>query len=112
MIVFIALGPLPRSFNREALNEAFQVFLTQAFVGAVQVHDFHKVTVGPHGPSARGFRQIERLAGMTDDQPKWLSEDLTLVPFKRFESRFQVQVSIPLPGAPVLGGVVSPLQFC
>jgi hypothetical protein len=111
MIVFIALGPLPRSFNRKALNEAFQVFLTQAFVGAVQVHDFHNVTVGPACSRARCLRQVER-PNFADDYPKWLLEDLALVPFKRFESRFQVQVSIPLPGAPVLGGVVSPFQLC
>ena len=111
MIVVIALGPLPRSFNRKALDEALQVVFTQANVVAVEVHDFHKVTVGPACSSARCLRQVER-PNFADDYPKWLLEDLALVPFKRFESRFQVQVSIPLPGAPVLGGVVSPLQFC
>jgi hypothetical protein len=77
------------------LDEALQLFFTQAIIAAIQVHDFHKVTVGPAGPSARGFRQIERLAGMADDQPKWLLEDRKLVPFKRFESRFKVQVAVP-----------------
>jgi hypothetical protein len=91
------------AFHKEGLDEALQLFFTQAIIAAIQVHDFHKVTVGPAGPSARGFRQIERLAGMADDQPKWLLEDRKLVPFKRFESRFQVQLAVPLPGAPVLG---------
>jgi hypothetical protein len=77
------------------LDEALQLFFTQAIIAAIQVHDFHKVTVGPAGPSARGFRQIERLAGMADDQPKWLLEDRKLVPFKRFESRFQVHRERP-----------------
>jgi hypothetical protein len=96
------------------VDEALQLSFTQAIIAVIQVHDFHKVTVGPAGPSARGFRQIERLAGMADDQPKWLLEDRKLVPFKRFESRFQVQVAVPtwtdIEGADAGRGLAACLQ--
>ena len=44
-------------FHREALNEVFQVFVFQPAIAAIQVHDFHKVTVGPAGPGARSLRE-------------------------------------------------------
>jgi hypothetical protein len=74
-------------FHGEALNEVLQVLFAQALIGAVQVHDFHKMPIRPHGPSARSLREIQGLAGMADDQPKWLLEDLTLLPFQRFDPR-------------------------
>jgi hypothetical protein len=72
-------------FHWKALDEAFQVFWTQALAAAVQVHDFHKVTVRPACSRARGLRQVER-PNLADDYPKRLLEDPTLVPFKRLES--------------------------
>jgi hypothetical protein len=54
----------------------------------------------PYGSRAGGLREIERLAGMADNQPKWLLEDLTPLPFQRFESSFQIQVSNPFTGPP------------
>jgi hypothetical protein len=61
----------------------------------MEVHDFHEMPVGPHGPGARRLRQIKRPASVADDYPKWLLEDLALVPFQRFESRFQVHRERP-----------------
>jgi hypothetical protein len=85
------------SLDREALNEAFQVVFTQAIVGAVQVHQFKQLPIRKYGSSARGLGKIQRLPDMADDQPKWLFEDRELMPFQRFESRFQVQVRRPPP---------------
>jgi hypothetical protein len=72
----------------------------QANVGAVQVHQFKQLPIWPYGSRAGGLRKIERLAGMAYNQPKWLLEDLMLLPFQRFESCFQVQVSNPFTGRP------------
>jgi hypothetical protein len=56
----------------------------------MEVHDFHEMPIGPHGPGARRLREIKRLASAADNYPKWLVEDFTLVPFQRFEPRLQI----------------------